>query len=680
MQPLLLYNSDNQSTTIVMNDLILLRDLLLLIAIAIPAVAGAQRLKIPAVVAFLITGMAIGPHGLGLIARPDEVAALAEIGVVLLLFEIGLEVSLAQVIRLRSTIALGGTMQIAITVGATWLIGMLLDMPAAQAVAFGCLFALSSTAIVLTSHRDRGELDAPHGRVSLAVLLFQDLMIVPLIVLLQIFGTSGGDGEWREVARPLLGLLILIVVVPVGRVLVPAVLKRVPDIRGSDLFTLVISFFGLGAAFLAASLGLSLAVGAFIAGLIISESEYGAQALSDVLPFRALFSSIFFTSVGMLLDLGFVTDNIALVGSVGSAVIVGKALIVMLVVTLVLRRPLFTGILSGLALAQVGEFSFVLASVALGTGLIADAAYQVFLAASVLSMAATPFLMAGARPIGEWVMRMVGGSPPEDATATIPSSDLTDHAIIVGYGLSGRHLASVMKAAHLKYIVLETNGQVVRAARDEGESIAFGDGTRREVLLKAGIRSARVLVMNIASPLDERRGVAVAKELNPNVKILVRTRTVDAIADLEERGANDVIVEEYEAALELFQRVLRHYHIPMNTISTEMDAVRAEHYGILRGVPKDVLRLDQLRFLGIHHALELVEVEEGSVAVGENPFTLRLRSTTHATVVAVVRKAVPIYTFDADSRFLVGDTVVLVGPLPALVRAIKLFRAKQADS
>jgi CPA2 family monovalent cation:H+ antiporter-2 len=661
-----------------MDDLILLRDLLILIAIAIPAVAGAQRLKIPAVVAFLITGMAIGPHGLGLIARPDEVAALAEIGVVLLLFEIGLEVSLAQVIRLRSTIALGGTMQIAITVGATWLIGALLDMPAAQAVAFGCLFALSSTAIVLGSHRDRGELDAPHGRVSLAVLLFQDLMIVPLIVLLQIFGASGGDGDWRELVRPLLGLLILIVVVPVGRVLVPAVLKRVPDIRGSDIFTLVISFFGLGAAFLTASLGLSLAVGAFIAGLIISESEYGAQALSDVLPFRALFSSIFFTSVGMLLDLGFVADNIALVGSVGLAVILGKALIVMLVVTLILRRPLFTGVLSGLALAQVGEFSFVLASVALGTGLIADAAYQVFLAASVLSMAATPFLMAGARPIGEWVLRVVGSSVREDVTPTSP--DLTDHAIIVGYGLSGQHLARVMKAAHLKYIVLETNGQVVRTARDEGESIAFGDGTRREVLVKAGIESARVLVMNIASPLDERRGVAVATELNPNVKILVRTRTVDLIADLEERGADDVIVEEYEAALELFQRVLRHYHIPVNTIWTEMDAVRAEHYGILRGVPKDVLRLDQLRFLGIHHALELVEVEEGSAAVGENPISLRLRSTTHATVVAIVRNGEPFYEIDAESRFLVGDAVVLVGQAPALVRAIELFRAKQADT
>ncbi len=663
-----------------MNEFVLLRDMLLLIAIAIPAVAGAQRLNIPAIVAFLITGMVIGPHGLGLIARPDEVTVLAEVGVVLLLFEIGLEVSLAQVIRMRSTIVLGGTMQIGITVVATWVIGTLLDIPANQAVALGCLFALSSTAIVLKSYRDRGELDSPHGRVSLAILLFQDLMIVPLIVLLQVLGNSGGDGELRDVVRPLLGLLILIVVVPLGRTLVPMVLKRVPDIRGSDLFTLVISFFGLGAAFLTASLGLSLAVGAFIAGLIISESEYGAQALSDVLPFRALFSSIFFTSIGMLLDLGYVADNLVFVSSAALAVIAGKALVVILVVTLLLRRPLFTGILSGLALAQVGEFSFVLAGVALSTGLIAGANYQAFLAVSVLSMVATPFLMAGARPIGEWFVRVVGSSMQEgDGAATTPS-DLTDHAIIVGYGLSGHHLASVLKAAHLKYIVLETNGQVVRAARGEGESIAFGDGTRPEVLSQAGIRSARVLVMNIASPIDERRGVAVARKLNPDVKILVRTRSVDTIADLAERGANDVIVEEYEAALELFQRVLGHYHIPINTISTEMDAVRAEHYGILRGVPKDVLRLDQLRFLGIHHALELVEVEPGSAAVGENPITMHLRSLTRATVVAVVRRGEPLYTLDADSKFLVGDTVVLVGPSPALVRATAMFRTKQEDT
>jgi CPA2 family monovalent cation:H+ antiporter-2 len=655
-----------------MHEFALLRDLLILIAIAIPAVAIAQRINVPTIVAFLITGILIGPSGLGLIGRSDDVVLLAEIGVVLLLFEIGLEVSLSQVIESRTTILLGGITQVGLTLAATTGVAVVTGMPAAQAVVFGCLIAVSSTAIVLKSYQDRGELDTPQGRISLAVLLFQDLMIVPMIVLIQVLGSGSGAGEWTDALRPVIGLGVLIVLVPVGLRLVPAVLGRIPDLRNSELFTLMIGFFGLGTAFLTASLGLSLAVGAFIAGLIISESEYGAQAISDVLPFRALFSSIFFTSVGMLLDLGFVMEHLPVVAGVTAAVIVGKAALMVGIVTAVLKRPLFNAVLTGVSMAQVGEFAFVLASVALGAGLLTDGTYQVFLAAAVFSMLATPFLIEGARPLAEGIVRLAGGGVREtDDDEAV--SDLQDHAIIVGFGMSGHHLARVLKAAHLKYIVLETNGLAARAARQEGESILFGDGTRPEVLIKAGIRRARVFVMNISSPVDERRGIALARQLNPDVKILVRTRAVNAIADLEARGADDVVVEEYEAALELFQRVLRHYRIPMNTIATEMDAVRAEHYGLLRGVPKHILRLDQLRFLGIHHALELFEVEPGSRADGESPVSLRLRAETGATVVAVVREGQAYYNMDADSKFQAGDTVVVVGASPTLVKARDVF-------
>lgn len=655
-----------------MHEFALLRDLLILIAIAIPAVALAQRVNVPSIVAFLLAGIVIGPSGLGLIARSDDVMLLAEVGVVLLLFEIGLEVSLTRVIRSRATIMLGGFTQVGLTLAATAGIAMVTGMPPSQAVVFGCVIAVSSTAIVLKSYQDRGELDTPQGRISLAVLLFQDLMIVPMIVLIQILGSGSAGGDWSNALRPVIGLGVLIVLVPVGVRLVPAVLGRIPDLRESELFTLTIGLLVLGTAFMTASLGLSLAVGAFIAGLVISESEYGAQATSDVLPFRALFSGIFFTSVGMLLDLRFVVDHLPLVTGVTAAVIVGKALVVVGVVVVVLRRPLFTAILTGISLAQIGEFAFVLASVATGAGLLTGATYQVFLAAAVFSMLATPFLVKAARPVAEGVVRLAGGVV-RDKDDDRAAPDLEDHAIIVGFGMSGHHLARVLKAAHLKYIVLETNGLVARAARQEGESILFGDGTRSEVLVKAGIRQARVFVMNISSPVDERRGIAVARQLNPDVKILVRTRAVNAMADLKACGADDVVVEEYEAALELFQRVLRHYRIPMNTIATEMDAVRAEHYGLLRGVPKSILRLDQLRFLGIHHALELFEVEAGSAAEGQSVVTLRLRSDTGATVVAVVREGQSFYGPPADFRFEAGDTVVVVGASPTLVKAHGVF-------
>jgi CPA2 family monovalent cation:H+ antiporter-2 len=663
-----------------MHEFAILWDLFILIAFAIPMVALAQRLKLPSIAAFLLTGIAIGPHGFGLISRSAEVATLAEIGVVLLLFEIGLEVSLAQIVRLRSTIALGGTLQIGITIGAAGAVAGVAGLPVEQAVALGCFVALSSTAIVLKSYRDRGELDAPHGRTALGILLAQDLMVVPLMLAVQLLGSNQDSGGLGGIARAGLGLLVLVAIMLIGRKLVPWVLERVADFQDTDLFTLAISFFGLGAALVAASVGLSLALGAFLAGLLISESEYGAQALSDVLPFRALFSSIFFTSVGMLLDLGFVAEHLPLVGGAAVGVIVGKAIIVGAVVTLALRQSFFTGMMSGLGLAQIGEFSFALAIVAAGVGLVPDPVYQVFLAATVVSMLATPLLIAGARPAAEWLGQVTGRAAWEAGLVETQPPTLKDHAIIVGYGMTGSRLARVFKAAHIPYIVLETNGLTVRAARQDGESIAYGDGTRREVLVKAGIVGARVAVFNIASPIDELRGVSVARELNPSMKIVVRTRTVDAIADLERRGASDVVVEEYEAALELFQRVLRHYRIPVYTIGAELDAMRAEHYGILRGVPKEALHLDDLRYLGIHHALEVVEVEAGSAAIGKNPVTLDLRSKTGATVVAVIRKGEPFYTIDAKSRFEVGDAVVLVGPAPALVKGCAVFRAPPRSS
>ncbi len=662
-----------------MHDFALLRDLLILVAVAIPTVALAERVKIPSIVAFLIVGLVIGPFGFRLIAHPDDVAVLAEMGVVLLLFEIGLEVSLARIIKMGSVVFLGGSLQIAATIGLVVAVGTFAGVSLESSIAFGCFVALSSTAIVLKTYHDKGELDTPFGRTALGILIFQDLAVVPLMVFVPLLSQAVGGNVAMVLARVGVSLLVLAAVVTAGRVLVPWVLERVASSANRDLFTLTVALCGLGAAFATASVGLSLALGAFLAGLVISESEYGAQALSDVLPFRALFSGIFFTSVGMLLDLSFVWEHAARVGAITAGIVIGKALIVVLVVRFALRRSLVASVLTGLGLAQVGEFSFVLASVALTAGVVTEPTYQLFLAATVLSMLATPFLMQHARTVAEAVARVagrstLGGEPFEKAHAR----SLENHAIIVGYGMSGHHLARVLKAAHLPYIVLEVNGQTVRQARQAREPIFFGDGTRREVLLHAGIRDARVVVFNISSPSDERRGVALARELNPNAKIVVRTRTVDTIADLERRGATDVVVEEYEAALELFERVLQHYRIPSNTIAVEMEAVRSEHYGVLRGLSKEALRLDELKYLGIQHALELVEIEEGARAVGESPVSLELRSTTAVTVVAVIREGVAEYELNETVRFRVGDTVVLVGPSPALQKGAAYFRAEVA--
>ena len=659
-----------------MRELGILQDLVVVLGVAIPTVAIAHRLRIPAIVGFFLVGAVIGPYGLALIPNAESVTVLADLGVLLLLFTIGLELSLTRVMQLGRVALQGGVLQVGGTLVAVAAVATGLGVPINQAVFYGGLVALSSTAVVLKVYADRGELDTPHGRVVVSILLFQDLCVVPLMLFMPMLADaqagSAAVGNWAGIAR---SLLVVAILVAGGRVVVPWVLDRIVLLRDRELFTLCIGFFGLGAAFATASFGLSLALGAFVAGLVISESEYGLQAMSNVLPFQDVFSGIFFASVGMLLDARFLIAQPLLVVGATVGILLLKGLLSAAVV-LSLRRGLQASIASGFSLAQVGEFSFILAGVGVPLGLFAGNDYQLFLAVSVLTMVATPFMIARARQTADGIERVLGRSR---FTAPLPDEEsavqLKDHTIIVGYGFSGRRLARVLDSARLPYVVLEQNGQAVRSARREGVPIFFGDGTRRAVLERVGCERARVILFVISSTADERRGVVAARELNPAVRIIVRTHFVRAIEDLTRLGASEVVVEEFEASVELFALVLEFYEVPSNTIRREVDAVRSEHYSMLRGKSRPDLQLDTLKYLGIHSALDLVQVEEDSAAVGGNPSTLNLRRDTGATLVAVVRDGKAFYKRDATFQFRVGDTAVLVGEQEALERGAALFRS-----
>ncbi len=565
-----------------MQEFLILRDLVILVAVAIPVVVMAQRFRIPTLVGFLLTGMAIGPHGLRLIGQPDSVAGLADVGVILLLFTIGLELSLSRIIRLGRTVVYGGGLQMAGTMLAVVILAAGLGVSVSIGILYGALVALSSTAIVLKIYTDRGELDTPHGRVVVAILLFQDLCVVPLMLLVPLLAgaTSGFGAALRDVG---VGVVVVGALILGGRVLVPRVLERIATVSNREIFTLCIMFFGLGAAFVTSSFGLSLAIGAFIAGLVISESEYGMQALSDVLPFRDTFSGIFFISVGMLLDIGRLLADPLPFLSVALGIVLLKATVAG-AATHSVGRSLEVSVMAGLALAQVGEFSFVLAAVAVRAGLLGADNYQTFLGASVVSMLAAPFLISAADRVANFVCRITRRPAleilPHEAREI---AGLKDHVIIVGYGLNGRNLARVLKVAGIPYVILEQNGQTVRRARLEREPIFFGDGTRPDVLERVGISRARVVVFAISAPAAEHRGVAVARKLNPHVRIVVRTRYVASIPELERAGADQVVPEEFETSVEIFARVLRIYGVPSDVIQREIEAVRSEHYGVLRG-------------------------------------------------------------------------------------------------
>ena len=656
-----------------MSETRLLIDLTLLVGIAIPIVALAHRLSAPSLVGFLVAGVLVGPSGFGLIDATHEVELLAEIGVALLLFEVGLELSLSHVRQWARPVFMGGGLQVGCTLLVVAASAVVFGMPPGQAIFYGSLAALSSTAIVTKIYSDRAELDTAHGRSVISILLFQDLCVLPLILVLPMLAGLGTADTAAMGLDFLRGLAIITALMIGGRFVVRRTLDRIVVLRDRDLFTLCVAFFCIGTAVVTAWAGFSIAIGAFIAGLVISESEYGLQALSDVLPFRAVFSGIFFISIGMLLDVSVVMTQLGVLVPLLTVLFALKvALVVVSVLTV--RRMLSTALISGLTLAQLGEFSILLAAEGLRLGLFREGDYQLFLSAAVVSMMATPFLIRNARRIAERITLSGGrvrGLADADATSAGPMSD---HTIIVGYGVAGRYLARVLDAAGITCIVVEHDADLVRRARRDGVPAAFGDGSQPAVLKHVGAHRARIVVFAISSPAEESRGVAAARDLNSEARIVVRTRYTRSIDELMSLGATDVVVEEFEASIELFAKALESYRIPINRIWQETETVRTEHYGLLRGTAQPDLRLDSLKHLGIHDALELLEIRDGARVIGMNATSLHLRRRTGAVQIAVVREGQPIYQRDSEFDYHAGDTVVLVGDRESLDRAIELFQ------
>ena len=656
-----------------MTELTLLIDLTLLVGMAIPIVALAHRVSVPPLVGFLLAGVLVGPNGLGLIGNTEEVEVLSELGVALLLFAVGLELSLSHVRQWARSVFISGSLQVGATLLCVAGAAMAFGIPTGQAIFYGAIAAMSSTAIVTKSYADRAELDSAHGRAVISVLLFQDLCVLPLILLLPVLAGMGSADMGAVGMEFLRGLLIMTVLVVGGRFVVRRTLDRIVLFRDRDLFTLCVGFFGIGTAVVTASAGFSIAIGAFIAGLIISESEYGLQALSDVLPFRALFSGIFFISIGMLLDVSVLMTQLEVLLPMLTGLIALKILLVVVSV-LAVGASLSTALISGLSLAQIGEFSILLAAVGLPLGLFREGDYQVFLSAAVLSMMATPFMIRAARPVAERIAPSGRRLKSRGSRAADTSESLSDHTVIVGYGVAGRYLARVLDAAGIPCIVVEHDAELVRRARRDEIPVAFGDGTQPTVLEHVGAQRARVIVFAISAPAEESRGVVVARDLNPSAHIVVRTRYTSSIDELMSVGASDVVVEEFEASIELFAKALESYRIPINKIWEEAEAVRTEHYGLLRGTAHPNLRLDAIKHLGIHDALELVEITEGARVTGKSATSLKLRSRTGAVQLAVVRDGHPLYRRDPEFHYETGDTVVLVGDRESLDRAIALFR------
>jgi len=644
--------------------------------LAILVIYICQKLKIPSVVGLLITGVLAGPNGLALIKDVHNVEVMADLGIILLLFTIGLEFSIGKLLQIKKTVLMGGSLQVLLTTLITALVMVKIGRPVGEAVFIGFLISLSSTAIVLKIIQDRAEIDSPYGRSTLGILIFQDIIIIPMMLFTPILAnTGGGMGESPLI---LFGKVILILAMLfVGaKWAAPFVLYKIARQRSRELFLISIVTICLAVAWFTSSLGLSVSLGAFLAGLIISESEYSHQAMGSILPFKDVFTSIFFISIGMLLNMEVFLQSPLTVILITLAVLLIKTMVGVLAVA-ALGFPLRTALLAGLALGQVGEFSFILSKVGMNYGLLSDSFYQIFIAVSVLTMALTPFIIVLAPRIAEGFLKLP--LPQKIKTGVkaemeAEGNPITDHLIIIGYGINGRNLAGAASVSGIPYMIIEQNPDTVRQEKKNDEPIFYGDATQPEVLHHCKIREARVVVIAISDPAATVRITDLIRRLNPTVHIIVRTRYVQEIEPLYEVGANDVIPQEFETSVEIFVLVLKKYLVPKADIENFIAEIRSDGYEMLRSLSKRSATFRDLKLH--HHDAEIVnlKVEECSWAAGKTLAEIDLRGKYGGSLLLIQRGTETIANPGGDDILAADDQAVVFGS-PAIINDInELFR------
>ncbi|TNE31199.1 MAG: potassium transporter KefB [Bacteroidetes bacterium] len=572
-------------------ELPMLTDIVIILGISVPLILLFQRFRLPSILGLLLAGIIVGPSGLSLVHSVHDVEVMSEIGVIFLLFVIGIEFSLGQLAQIKRTVFVGGSVQMFLTIAVVTGIAVTWGLDINKAIFMGFLFALSSTAIVLKLLQEQGAVHTPHGRVAVAILIFQDIMVVPLMLVTPML--AGQSENWMlEVGILLIKVLTVIAITWVlARYVVPFILDRVVRTKNKELFILTLVVICFATAWMTSAVGLSLALGAFFAGLIISESSYSHQATANILPFREIFISFFFVSIGMLLDIGFFFTHIHWVILLSVATFMVKG-IVSAIAAAILRYPARTVILSGMTLFQVGEFAFVLSAAGLTYNLLSEEAYQLFLAVSILTMAGTPFVMKYEVKISDRILRRAlprtvrkrldSIAKLKGASEQKNGDELKDHLIIIGYGINGKNVAKAARSAEIPYVILELDPDLLEEAKADGQPINFGDATDNHTLSHFNLPFARVIVIAISDQEATRKILKNIRMFTETAHVIVRTRHVKEIEQIVKLGADEVIPEEFETSIEIFTKVLRKYLIPTDEIEAFTNQIRSGNYQMLR--------------------------------------------------------------------------------------------------
>ncbi len=623
------------------------------------------RFRIPSLIGFLFTGMLIGPTGFALIKLEHELELMAEVGVMLLMFNIGLEFSIERIKKMKFEVLVLGTLQIIVTMLGVFLLALFLSFSLQQSFLLAMVVSMSSTAIVLKTLQDKQQLRSPSGRLMVGILLFQDICIVPFLIITPMLGKASQFEVLPIMIKLAYAVGLIILVFTLAKYVLPKIIDVVFSARVNELFMTFSLGLCFGLALLTYKAGFSLAMGSFIAGMILAETIYHHQIESDVKPLKNVFLSIFFISVGMLLNLDFVRLNFSSVFLLTLSIIAFKALII-IVLLFLFKQPKNIAFRTGITISQIGEFSFMLLNMAKPISLISEESYQLFLSAIVFSMLLSPLLFFFGEKLVVVKNLQANASSKEDI--------INGEVLIVGYGINGINLSRIFKSLKISYKIIEINPTTVKAYKAKGEAIYFGDSTSIANLNSLGIKHAKMMVIAISDSEATAKTVEIGHKLNPDLYIIVRSEYISQIEPLYKMGANVVISQEFEASLEITSHVLKYFGIAEPLVRIKSDIIRKKRYGFFNEANSN----DSLKIADLAEINELNDtyfIHKNSTMVGSSISSIfeEMTKAINVSVIGVIRNKSIITDFSMGFIIEPLDTLIIFGTQKELENAINYF-------
>jgi len=657
-------------------ELTILKDIVIIFSLSTFVNLVFTKIKVPTIIGYLLTGIIAGPYALGLIQSVRQIELMAEIGIILLLFSIGLEFSLNHLLKIRKIVFWGGLLQLATTTIITMLIARFFNLDWSAALFIGLITALSSTAVVLKILQERSEITSNYGRTVLGILIFQDIILVPLLLFVPIIGGEVVDMPSQVLFLILKAFLIIGLVYAGNKWLMPKILHLIALTKNQELFFMSILLICLAVALLTAELGMSLAFGAFLAGLMISESEYSHNVFGNIIPFKDLFTSFFFVSIGMLLNLNFIIENFLLVISTVILVIFLK-MIIGIFCAFILGHTLKGTILVGIAISQVGEFSFILAELGLDHTIISPFYFQLFLSTAIISMAISPFMIQVATPVADLILKFPIPKVLVDGLFPLKQMDipeLKNHLVLIGKDSRALNLSVMAKYMKMPYISIVFDPAIVRERQKKGETVIYGDAVNEPILRKAHVDNAKVVIISIGDLIPAMAVTEKVRMLNKHAIILLRTRHIYEIEELYKLGADQVVPEEFETAINLFERVLKKYLLPQREIDVAIEKIRKDNYGIFREEKSET----EFSVIKDFPNIEIIalKISDDSFLIEKSLSEVNFRKVFDVTVVALKRKEKIIEHPDRDEVFRKGDVAYVLGKSEQIAHATELFSPK----